>query len=88
MRRAVGLPDAEGLLVRLVEDDSPASRAGLEMGDLIVQAAGRQVRHTDDLFQALDAAAGGAIQLVILRGTDERTVDVQPGPAGGDASTA
>src|SRR5215216_7470086 len=88
MRRAVGLPDAEGLLVRLVEDDSPASRAGLETGDLIVQAAGRPVGHTDDLFRALDAAADGAIQLVILRGADERTVDVQLGPAGGDAREA
>jgi S1-C subfamily serine protease len=88
MRRAVGLSDADGLLIRLVEDDSPASRAGLETGDLIVQAAGRPVGHTDDLFRALDAAADGAIQLVILRGADERTVDVQLGGAGGDAREA
>jgi len=88
MRRAVGLPDAEGLLIRLVEDDSPASRAGLETGDLIVQAAGRPVGHTDDLFRALDAAADGAIQLVILRGAEERTVDVQLGGAGGEAREA
>src|SRR5215211_989287 len=86
LRRAVGLPDAEGLLVRLVEDDSPASRAGLESGDLIVQAAGRPVRHTDDLFEALEAAADGVISLKILRGADERTVDVQLGAATGDPS--
>ena len=86
MRRAVGLPDAEGLLVRLVEDDSPASRAGLETGDLIVQAAGRAVRQTDDLFEALEAAADGVISLKILRGADERTVDVQLGAATGDPS--
>jgi S1-C subfamily serine protease len=76
MRRAVGLPDAEGLLVRHVEDNSPASRAGLAEGDLIVQAAGRPVRGMDDLFEAL-ATADGSIQLVIWRGTDERAVDVQ-----------
>ena len=79
MRRAVGLPDADGLLIREVEEDSPAARAGLGSGDLIMRAAGRPVRSTDDLFAALDAADGGAIQLVILRGTDERTVDVQLG---------
>jgi S1-C subfamily serine protease len=79
MRRAVGLPDAEGVLVRLVEDDSPASRAGLAQGDLIVQAAGRPVRGVDDLFEALGTAQGGGIQLVVLRGTDERTVDVRFG---------
>jgi serine protease Do len=85
MRRAVGLPDAEGLLVRLVEDDSPASRAGLETGDLITQAAGRPVRDTDDLFGALETASDGLIQLVILRGAEERTVEVQLGAAGGAA---
>jgi S1-C subfamily serine protease len=86
MRRAVGLPDADGLLVRLVEDDSPASRAGIQTGDLIVHAAGRQVRHTDDLFEALEAAADGVIQLKILRGADERTVEVQLGSGTGNAS--
>src|SRR5215211_4070637 len=86
MRRAVGLPDADGLLIRQVEEDSPAARAGLGSGDLIMQAAGRPVRSTDDLFAALDTADGGAIQLVILRGTEERTVDVQLG--GGDQAAS
>ena len=79
MRRAVGLPDADGILVRMVEDDSPAARAGLAKGDLIVLAAGRPVGGIDDLFDALGTAADGVIQLVILRGTEERAVDVQLG---------
>ena len=79
LRRAVGLPEAEGLLVRLVEEDSPASRAGLATGDLITQVAGQPVLGADDLFQALEAAADGVIELVILRGADERTVEVQLG---------
>jgi serine protease Do len=86
MRRAVGLPEADGLLIRQVEEESPAARAGLGSGDLIVEAAGRSVRSTDDLFAALDAAEGGVIQLVVLRGTDERTVDVQLG--GGDPAAS
>jgi serine protease Do len=87
MRRAVGLPDADGVLVRQVEDESPAARAGIASGDLITQAAGRPVRSTDDLYAALDAAGGsGVIQLVILRGTDERTVDVPLG--GGDPAAS
>jgi S1-C subfamily serine protease len=33
LRRAVGLPDTDGLLIRDVADDSPAARAGLTRGD-------------------------------------------------------
>ena len=56
LRRAVGLPDTDGLLIREVADDSPAARAGLAHGDLIVAAAGQPVRTPDDLFDALQAA--------------------------------
>ena len=84
LRRAVGLPDVEGLLVRLVEDDSPASRAGLATGDLIVQAAGHPVRGMDDLFQALEAASDGGIELMILRGAEELAINVQLAPEATD----
>ncbi len=57
LRRAVGLPEADGLLIREVSEDSPASRAGLARGDLIVTAAGQPVRSADDLYGALAAAA-------------------------------
>jgi serine protease Do len=86
MRRAVGLPEADGLLVRLVEDDSPASRAGVAQGDLVVQAAGRPVRDPEDLFAALDTAADGVIELAILRGADERTIQVRLGEAPDDGN--
>ena len=79
MRRAVGLPDAEGLLVHKVVDDSPAARAGLARGDLIVAATGQPTRTIDDLSGALRAAAGGTLELNVLRGTDERTVQVALG---------
>jgi S1-C subfamily serine protease len=76
MRRAVGLPDTDGVLIREVSEASPADRAGLAAGDLIVAAAGQSVRHPDDLFDALSAAGGGTIELKIVRGTEERTIQV------------
>jgi serine protease Do len=79
MRRAVGLPDAEGLLIHKVAEDSPAARAGLARGDLITGAAGQPTRSIDDLSAALQAAAGGSLELNVLRGTDERTVQVALG---------
>ncbi len=82
LRRAVGLPDTEGLLIREVMDDSPAARAGLAKGDQIVAAGGRPTSTPDDLFDALQAAGGGTVELTIVRGTDERTVQVTFGDAG------
>jgi serine protease Do len=77
LRRAVGLPETDGLLIHGVEEDSPAARAGLAQGDLIVSAAGRPVRTPDDLFEALQAAAaGGTVELSVIRGTGERTIQV------------
>lgn len=77
LRRAVGLPERDGLLVREVEEDSPAARAGLAEGDLIVAAAGKPVTSADDLFDALGSVAADApLEITLLRGTEERTVSV------------
>src|SRR3954451_10007336 len=56
LRRSVGLPDATGVLVRAVEDDSPAGRAGLERGDLLVELDGKPLERIGALYAALDAA--------------------------------
>jgi serine protease Do len=76
LRRAVGLPDTDGLLIHEVVEASPAARAGLASGDLIVAAGGQPARTPDDLFDALAAARGGTLELKVVRGTDERTVQV------------
>jgi len=86
LRHAVGLPERDGLLVRGVEDASPASAAGLRTGDLLVGAGGRALSDVDDLFEALDSA-GAQIELSVVRGTDELTVLVDLGAAGPDKGT-
>jgi serine protease DegQ len=77
LRRAVGLDERDGLLVRDVEEGSPAEKAGVAEGDLIVAAAGKAVTSADDLFDALGAVAADAeLQVTLLRGTEERTVTI------------
>jgi S1-C subfamily serine protease len=74
---AVGLEERDGLLVRDVKDDSPAAKAGIAEGDLIVAAASKPVASADDLFEAMGSlAADAALPLTILRGAEERTVTV------------
>ena len=78
LRRSVGLPERDGILVRGVEDDSPAAAAGIQAGDLIVEVGGKSVTDADDLYAAL-----GTLELPfevkVVRGTDERTVQVGGG---------
>jgi serine protease Do len=77
LRRAVGLPERDGLLVRGVDDGSPAARAGLSKGDLIVSANGRDIRTADDLWDVLDGLdEAERVSLGIVRGADEMTVGV------------
>jgi serine protease Do len=73
LRRAVGLPERDGLLVRWVEDGSPAGRAGIEKGDLIVAAGGEPVARVDDLEPRL---TGASLTLTVVRGAEERDVEV------------
>jgi serine protease Do len=81
MRRAVGLPERAGLLVRAVEDGSPAAAAGIEPGDLLAAADGTELASVDDLYGVLDSAAGGSLELVVVRGIDERSVKVELEPS-------
>jgi S1-C subfamily serine protease len=87
LRRSVGLPERDGILVRGVEDGSPAASAGVEVGDLIVAAGGRAIVDADDLQDAL-AASTPPYDVVIVRGAEEKTLKVtgaKPERTPGDA---
>ncbi len=75
LRRSVGLEERDGLLVRGVEDGSPASRAGIREGDLLIEAAGKPLTDPDGLNQIL-IETGLPIELKIVRGDEERSVSV------------
>ncbi len=78
LRRSVGLPERDGLLVRGVEDASPAAGAGIREGDLIVRIAGADVADADSLLDAM-AGAKGAVEVVVVRGAEELTVSADLG---------
>jgi DNA-binding MarR family transcriptional regulator len=75
MQRAVGLPERPGLLVRSVEEQSPAAAAGLAEGDLLTEAGGASLRSVSALYSAIsDAMPAGALELRVRRGLKDRTV--------------
>ena len=76
MRRAVGLPDRPGLLIQAVERDSPAARAGLREGDLLVAASGRELHSVAQLQVALTRAKR-TLTLDAVRGVDQVRLNVR-----------
>jgi serine protease Do len=77
LRRAVGLPERTGLLVREVAPSGPAERAGLAHGDLLVAAGGRSLERLRDLRKALAGWTPEApLALTVVRGVEEREVAV------------
>jgi serine protease Do len=79
LRRAVGLPDRDGVLVRGVEEDSPADAAGIREGDLIVFAGGVAIEDPDGLHEALTKAVAGKLDVGLVRGVEELTVKIDLG---------
>jgi len=82
LRRAVGLPERDGLLVRGVEDGSPAAAAGITTGDLIVSASGATIANADDLWTVLDGLGTiNSIEVGVVRGVEELTLSVSFEPS-------
>lgn len=78
LRASVGLPERDGILIRDVDDGSPAEAAGLKRGDLIVSAGGTDITQIPALYAALEAVgASNTLELGIVRATDELTVTVR-----------
>ena len=74
------LAASTGVLVTEILQESPASRAGVLSGDLIVAFDGEPVERTDDLHRLLAGDVSEAlVPLQILRGTELITIPIRPG---------
>jgi Peptidase family M28/PDZ domain len=76
----MGATEVNGVRLTGVRADSPADRAGLRAGDVIVEFAGKPVK---DLYAYTDALyaqkPGDVVDVVVLRGTERLTVKVTLG---------
>jgi DNA-binding MarR family transcriptional regulator len=85
IRRAVGLPELVGLLVRDVEPRSRAEQAGIATGDVLVRAGHTALRSVTALYAAISAARpAGSMTISVVRGVDaevDAILDLRPRPA-------
>jgi S1-C subfamily serine protease len=78
--RFYDLPAESGVMVVSVQPDSPAIRAGLRVGDIIVGFGGTLVSGIDDLHKLLtQEKVGVSFPIAIIRGTEKVMLFVVPG---------
>jgi serine protease Do len=67
-----------GALINDVRENSPAAKAGLEAGDIIVEAGGKAVRSQIDLIKAVNEKKEGSVDLTVVRNGKRKSVSVTP----------
>ncbi|HYF51605.1 MAG TPA: trypsin-like peptidase domain-containing protein [Planctomycetota bacterium] len=81
-RRAIrlhGLKDDAGILILAVEENSPAAKAGLQEGDILIRYNGTSLKSVDELQKHLtEAAIGVTATLLVLRDAELRELTIVP----------
>lgn len=72
MARMWGLPDTEGVVIAHVQDDTPAGRAGIATGDIVLEFDGRKVIREEQFRRMIaDMPAGKEVDIRIIREGEE-----------------
>ena len=74
LREHLGAPKDTGILVSSVEDGSPAGKAGIRVGDIIVSVDGKDVKSSGDLRRGLrEKKDGDTVRVEVMRGRARQT---------------
>ncbi len=80
LARSFGLAREEGAIIAGVVRGSPADRAGVRPGDILLAVEGKRVASTNDMMNLIaDLPPGGKAQLKVMRKNREATLDVTVG---------
>ncbi|MGB7925174.1 MAG: trypsin-like peptidase domain-containing protein [Pyrinomonadaceae bacterium] len=77
--RYYNLPAESGVMIVSFEPDSPARRAGLEEGDLVIEFDGQTVAGIDDLHKLLtDERINRRVAITVIRRTEKLRLQIVP----------
>jgi serine protease Do len=77
LAKALGVDHVRGALVESVEPGSPADKAGVKPGDVIVALDGQEVPRSEDLPRMVARhAPGTAVKVTLVRDKQKRTLDM------------
>ncbi|MBI4725820.1 Do family serine endopeptidase [candidate division TA06 bacterium] len=75
LAEGLGIEEMNGVLVAKVEDNTPASRAGLMEGDVIIKFDGQEVPNVAKFRQVVaDTRVGTDVSIVVIREKKQRTI--------------
>ena len=75
LREHFGAPEGSGVMVESVQKDSPAERAGIRVGDIVLSIDGKEVKWSGDLRKGLrDKKEGDAVRIEVLRNRARQTL--------------
>jgi S1-C subfamily serine protease len=81
MRDQHALKSGVGLMILVVEPGGPADRAGLILGDVLIEVAGEHIRDAAQVLARLGSEqVGKPLNLRVLRAGEPRDFEVTPGP--------
>lgn len=73
-----GVPNGEGALITEVMDDTPAAKAGLKVGDVVIEVNGEKVESPSDVSSELRGKdRGEEVELSIIRNKAKQKVSVE-----------
>lgn len=73
-----GVADGKGVLVTEVREGSPAAKAGIKAGDIIVEANGKPTADATELVRQINAKKEGDMEITFVRDKNRQTVKVTP----------
>jgi len=77
--QALGLPNTNGAIVSSVSPGTPAAKAGIERGDVIVEFNGRPVTDSDSLVSMVVATKPGTtVPVTLYRNNQKKTLSITP----------
>ncbi len=72
-----GVPERTGALVSSVDTASPAAKAGLKAGDVILSMGGEKIDTPTDIMRILNRTKEGPLEVRVMRDRQEMTFTVQ-----------
>jgi membrane-associated protease RseP (regulator of RpoE activity) len=68
-------PEGSGALVVEVLKDTPAARAGIRAGDVVVRVGDQRISDAEDLVRTMREAPAGRVRVTVIRRGERRTFE-------------